>query len=97
MRTGSGHFLARCWRGDVPLRQLFWRDMLLVGTMVNLLASFGALMIAAVGAPMPWAAALHFAPVPYNVFLCLSLWRRPVRPQPMALAAAAWLVLVTIV
>ena len=89
-------WLLRCWRGELPLRRFFWRDMLFVGTLVNLFASFAALMAAAGGAPMAWAAVLHFAPVPYNVFLCLSLWRRPGRPWLMAAAAAVWLVVVTI-
>ncbi len=97
MPAWCDNFLARRWRGDVSLRVLFWRDMLAVGTVVNLFASFAALIAAAAGAPMAWAAALHFAPLPYNVFLFAALWRRPVRPWAMAVAAAVWLVLMTVV
>lgn len=97
MPAWRDNFLARRWRGDVSLRVLFWRDMLAVGTVVNLFASFGALGAAAAGAPMAWAVALHFAPMPYNVFLFAALWRRPGRPWAMAAVAVGWLALMTVV
>jgi len=90
-------FFACRWRGAVPLRTLFWRDMLAVGSVVNLAASFAALIAAAAGAPMAWAAALHFAPVPYNVFLVLALWRLPGRPAIALAVAALWLAVMTVV
>lgn len=96
MPAWRDNFLARRWRGEVALRVLFWRDMLLVGSFVNVLASFAALMVAALGAPMGAAAALHFVPAPYNVFLFVALWRRPGRPLHMAVVAVVWLVLVTV-
>jgi hypothetical protein len=95
--AGGGSFLARRWQGAVTWPRLFWRDMLATGTVVNLLASFAALMLASQGAPMALAATLHFAPLPYNLFLFLALWRLPQRPAPVAAAAAAWLVLMTVV
>ncbi len=90
-------FVARRWRGEAPLRRLFWLDMLAVGTVVNLFASFAALAAAAAGAPVAWAAALHFAPMPWNVFLFAALWRHPARPWPMAWVAVVWLVVMTVV
>lgn len=90
------NFVARRWRGEVPLRRLFWRDMLVVGSFANLLASFGALMVAAAGVPMAWAAVLHLAPLPYNLFLFVTLWRLPGRPLAMDVVAVAWLVLMTV-
>lgn len=92
-----GHFLARRWQGAVPWRVLFWRDMLAAGTMINLVTSFAALMLASQGAPMAVAVAVHFAPLPYNLFLFLALWRLPRRPSLVAAAAAAWLAVVTVV
>ena len=71
--------------------------MLGAGTLVNLLLSFLALMMAAQGAPGGLAAAVHFAPLPYNLFLVAALWRLPGRPPSMALVAVVWLVLMTIV
>jgi hypothetical protein len=97
MATHHGNFLARRWRGQVPLRLLFWRDMLAVGTVLNLFATFAALGAAAAGAPMAWAAALHFAPLPYNVFLFIALWRQPARPVVRVLAAGVWLALMTVI
>ena len=79
-------FFARRWRGQIAWQRLFWRDMLAVGTVLNLAASFGAV-----------AVALHFAPMPYNLFLCLALWRLAQRPAPVAAAALAWLVVMTVV
>jgi hypothetical protein len=43
------------------------------------------------------AVALHFAPVPYNLFLFLALWRLARRPAPVVAAAVAWLVVVTVI
>jgi len=90
-------FFARRWRGRVAWRKLFWRDMLAVGTVLNLAASFGALALLALGAPGAVAVALHFAPLPYNLFLLLALWRLPQRPAPVVAAALAWLVVMTVV
>lgn len=94
--TPNGFFLRR-WRGQVAWQRLFWRDMLAVGTVLNLAASFGALALLALGAPGAVAVALHFAPMPYNLFLCLALWRLAQRPAPVAAAALAWLVVMTVV
>jgi hypothetical protein len=94
--AGAGGFFARRWRGEVAWPTLFWRDMIGVGTLLNLAASFGALMLVALGAPGAVAAALHFAPVPYNAFLFAALWRLARRPAPVLLIAAAWLVVMTV-
>lgn len=93
----GGPFLARRWRGAVTWPVLFWRDMLAVGTVVNLLASFAALMLASQGAPLAVAVLVHFSPLPYNLFLFLALWRLPRRPAPVVAAAAAWLVVMSVV
>ena len=42
-------FFAQRWRGQVPLRRLFWRDIVLIGSLINLAATFLALMLAAQG------------------------------------------------
>ena len=92
-----GHFFKARWRGQVPLRRLFWRDMLLAGSMVNLLATFVALMLAAQGAGVGMAALVHFAPLPLNLFLFVALQRAPQRSQAHRVAALLWLVLMTVV
>jgi hypothetical protein len=98
----SGHgdqsgFFARRWRGEVAAAPLFWRDMLGVGTLVNLGMSFVALMLASQGAPGGLAVAVHFSPLPYNVFLFMALWRLPGRTRALTLLAVSWLVLMTVV
>jgi hypothetical protein len=95
--AGRHGFFARRWRGEVAAAPLFWRDMLAVGTVINLLISFLALMLAAQGASTAWAVLVHFAPLPYNLFLAVALWRLPGRPQALALLAVGWVLLMTIV
>lgn len=91
------NFISRRWRGETPLSTLFWRDMLAIGTLLNLLLSFVALMVAALGGDIRLAAALHFAPTPYNLFLCLAVWRSPRRSPAHAMAALVWMGVVTVV
>jgi hypothetical protein len=95
--TRQGGFVMRRWRGEIALRTLFWRDMLAIGTVINLLASFLALMAAAQGVDIRVAVALHFAPLPYNLFLCMVVWRAPNRTAFTSAIAAAWLAVMMIV
>lgn len=90
-------YFARRWRREVPLPGLLWRDMLGVGTAVNLLATFAALMVAAAGLATWLAAAVHFAPLPYNLFLFLAVWRMPQRRMFHSATAACWLVAMNVV
>ena len=78
------------------MRQLYWRDILLVGSVINLFTGFVALMIAAQGGNLWVAAAVHFASLPYNVFLVLALWRTPKRSPVMAWTSLFWLGAVTV-
>jgi hypothetical protein len=89
-----GNFFLKRWNGQVPWRELLWHDMLGVGTVVNLLATFVALIAAIKGAATVVVALLHFAPLPYNFFLFAALWRMPQRPGFAAAIAGAWLLVV---
>jgi len=86
----------RRWRGEVPLRRLFWRDMAALGTLINLVASLAALMLASQGAPAALAVALHFAPVPYNLFLAMAVWRSPQRTAWLSGAGLLWVLAMTV-
>ena len=97
LSPAAGNFFSRRWRGQVPVRVLFWRDMLLVGSLVNLLATFVALMAAAQGAGAAIAALLHFAPLPYNLFLFAALQRSPQRSQAQFGVGLVWLGVMTLV
>ncbi len=90
-------FFARRWHGDVPLRTILWRDMLAVGTTVNLLATFAALITASQGAPTWAAAALHFSPLPYNLFLFAAVARASQRGPVAICMATVWLCVMTVV
>ena len=79
------------------MRVLFWRDMLLVGSLLNLLVTFVALMLAAQGAGVGTAALVHFAPLPYNLFLVAAVQRAPQRSQTQRVVSLAWLGVMTLV
>lgn len=89
-------FLSLRWHGLAPLRTLFWRDMLAIGTVLNLFFSLAALMAAAQGLPMAWAVAVHFAPLPWNAFLVATLWRTPGSGRAWRAAALAWFALMLV-
>jgi hypothetical protein len=94
---GQISFFARRWRGEVPLSIVFWRDMVGIGTFINLLASVMALILASQGVDLRVAVALHFAPIAYNLFLFMSVWRSPQGTVFKRAFAFAWLAAMTIV
>ena len=79
------------------MHTLLWRDMLGVGTVVNMLFTFMALMAASQGAPFWAAAAIHFAPLPYNLFLFAAVVRAVPRSRIAAAVSLVWLALMTVV
>lgn len=93
----TASFIGKRWRGEASLSTLYWRDMLMVGSVVNLLTGFVALMIAAQGGDLRVAAIVHFATLPYNVFLVLALWRTPGCSRFMAWTSLIWLGTVTVI
>ncbi len=92
----SPGFVSQRWRGQAPLRTLFWRDMLAFGTVLNLGFSLLALMLAAQGLPLGWAVLLHFAPTPWNAFLVAAVWRTPRATQVLRAASLVWLALMLV-
>ena len=40
--------------------------------------------------PIGWAVAVHFSPLPYNIFLLATLLRTPGVPRPIKVAGGAW-------
>ncbi len=91
----SDNFFSRRWRRQVPLSVLLWRDMLGIGTAINLAGTIAALMLAAHDAPLAVAVTVHFAPLPYNLFLFAALLRAPQRTRFSSAAGTVWLVLMT--
>lgn len=100
--SAAGGFFARRWRRQVPLGLLFWRDMMLVGTAINLATSFASLMALAMKVGTVEALLIFLAPLPYNVFLTAAVWRtadlvEPARAGQARFAAAVWLVAATLI
>ncbi len=95
-------FVRRHWRGEVPLARVFWWNMLIVGTLVNLITGGTALAAHVAGAPLWLAALIFFLPLPLNVLLTVSVWRSAGREAPgwgvfARAAASAWLALMLVV
>ena len=90
-------FFSDRWHAKVNLRRLFWFDMLAVATLINLFASFAALMVMALSQESTWGLVLHFLPLPYNAFLLASIWRFPAAAPALRLGASVWFVVMTVV
>lgn len=73
--AGATGFFTRRWRRQVPLGLLFWRDMVAIGSLVNLTAVFGGLLALGFKADLAAALVIIHAPLPYNIFLAGSVWR----------------------
>ena len=100
-QRGFVEFFASRWRGEIPFKRVFWFDMLLVGTLVNLAAAALSLILFGLDAPAATAIAVFFSPLPYNLFLFAVVWRAAERAQSSwalaRLGAVAWLVFATLI
>jgi hypothetical protein len=67
-------YVMSLWRGELPLGRVFWTDMLIIGTVVNVAATIIALLLFVSGAPIALGVVAHFATVPYNLLLLLGVW-----------------------
>lgn len=90
-------YVLSLWRGELPLARVFWIDMLAIGSLVNIVATIGAVLLFAAGAPIALGVAVHFAPLPYNILLFLAVWQSAAREAsdwsfPAQAAALIWLV-----
>ena len=96
-----GFFQSR-WRGDAPLAITFWRDMLFVGTALNVPVGLIAILLDTAGAPTGVVLTVFFALLPWNLFLFLAVWRCASRATPVSgliakTGAALWLTAVSII
>ncbi|UVK56397.1 hypothetical protein DBIPINDM_003001 [Mesorhizobium sp. AR02] len=94
---GVRSFLRSRWLGEVPLDRLFWRDMMLVGTGINIASSVAALILLGLKMPLGVVLTVHFAPVPYNIFLTIAVWRTAeksggAKASLVMLGSALWLI-----
>jgi len=99
LATGA-QFLRMRWRGEAPLARVFWRDMLLAGTLVNASATLLAVLLLSAGVSMLLVGIAYFAPLPFNVFLVVAVWRSAesaagTTALAARMAALAWLLAAT--
>ena len=101
-RTGPFAFFVRRWRRQVPLGVLFWRDMIVVGSALNLAFAFAGLMALGFKADPVVAIAVFHAPLPYNFFLVGAIWRTAdlvdaAKASSARLGALAWLIVTAVI
>jgi hypothetical protein len=93
------NYVRSFWRGERPLGRVFWTDMILVGSLVNILATVAAMLLFVSGVPIAAGVAVHFAPVPYNILLFFGVWQSAARQPstwsyPAQVVALLWLIAV---
>jgi hypothetical protein len=95
------NFFASRWHGKTPLAVMFWRDMLIWSSLLNL-ATFGvALALLELSYPIWLSLLVYLSPLPWNLFLVVSVWRAADRQgspfaQAARIASLAWLVVASI-
>ncbi|MBS9720262.1 hypothetical protein JYU29_06125 [Tianweitania sp. BSSL-BM11] len=89
------------WSGAIPLHVLIVRDMLILGTLLNVVTTIASLIVLAAGAPVPLGFAVFLLPLPYNLFIFGCVWRSAgqvggIWGNLSCILAAVWLVGATI-
>lgn len=70
--------------GSEPLHRVIISDMLIGGTLINVVAMAAAFALFGIEAPAWLAMGVFFAAVPYNLFLVFVVWKTS------ALSASPW-------
>jgi len=88
--------------GEVPLRQVFLYDMLLIGTMVNVATGLATLAAFAMDFPAWAGIAIFLSPQPYNLLLAIAVWRSAAHDTPRwretaKVVAILWWVLMLVI
>lgn len=71
----AARYFRQLWHGEIPFSRVFWTDMLVVGTSVNILFLGAAMLIFASGISPLLGLVAHFLPVPYNLALAVGASR----------------------
>ena len=78
-----GYFRALA-SGTEPLHRVIVSDMLIGGTLINVVAMAAAFALFGIEAPTWLASAVFFSPIPYNLFLVFVVWKTT------EVSASAW-------
>jgi hypothetical protein len=70
--------------GTEPLHRVIISDMLIGGTLINVVAMAAAFALFGIEAPTWLATAVFFSPIPYNLFIVFVVWKTS------ALSGGAW-------
>ena len=97
----GGYFRA-LWSGSEPLHRVVISDMLIGGTLINVVALAIALALFALEAPKWLATTVFFSPFPYNLFIVAVVWRTATisgsaLAWPARILALAWIGLMFVV
>lgn len=71
--------------------------MLVIGTMINVIATSIALVVIIKTDNAILAVLLHTAPLPYNAFLVLAAWRASGHDSLALMLASVWFIVMTII
>lgn len=63
------------WSGTEPLHRIVISDMLIGGTLVNAVTLVASLALFGLEAPKWLGIAVFLSPIPYNLFIVISVWR----------------------
>jgi hypothetical protein len=102
-RQGSWlvRYVRQLWNGDLPLSRVFWTDMLVVGTLVDVVTLVATMLLFAGDAPLAYGLAMFLVHIPYSVLLFIGVWRSAARERsawslPAQILAGIWLLAVLI-
>jgi hypothetical protein len=90
--------LATLWAGEVPLGEVFWTYAVAGGLLVNAVGTVLCLWALSVGASLLFIYLPMAAPIPYNLFMLVAVWRSAARytgPRERADLARAAIILWT--
>lgn len=95
-------FASDLWSGTANPDVVFCRDMLVVGSALNMTALILVVVSAALHWPWPVTVLLYAAPLPWNAVLLIGVWRSSEKMAPGAqqivlrAAAMLWFALFTV-
>ena len=67
------------WGGRCPLQDAFWQYAVLYGLLLNLVTHLVFFILFATDANMVLVVLAFVAPVPYNIFVVVAVWRSAAR------------------
>ena len=98
---GPVRYVRQLWNGDLPLSRVFWTDMLVVGTLVDVVTLVATMLLFAGDAPLAFGLAMFLIHIPYSALLFIGVWRSAARERsawslPAQILAGIWLLAVLI-